>query len=95
MGFNTPKLHLGYKACHSGGLQINFGHLGIFNVYQNLDTWAAFRLREKGPLQPGSNLYSLAQQHALGTKLSQWLRKKDVPRLTPGGKVCPSLFMGQ
>lgn len=35
-----PKLHLGCEVCCSGGLQINFDHLGIFNMQQNLATWA-------------------------------------------------------
>lgn len=34
----TPKLHLGYEACHSGGLQVNFHHVGIFTMHRNLNT---------------------------------------------------------
>lgn len=33
-----PVMHLGYEACCSGRLQINFVHLGILNVRRNLDT---------------------------------------------------------
>lgn len=36
LGFYVPKLHLGYEAHCSGGLQINLDHLGIFEVRQNL-----------------------------------------------------------
>lgn len=31
-GVNTSKLHLRQDACRSGGLRINIGHLGIFEV---------------------------------------------------------------
>lgn len=31
-GVNASKLHLRQDACHSGGLRINIGHLGIFEV---------------------------------------------------------------
>lgn len=31
-GVNASKLHLRQDACRSGGLRINIGHLGIFEV---------------------------------------------------------------
>lgn len=37
---HESKQHMGYEAHRSGGLQINFDHLDIFNVRQNLNTRA-------------------------------------------------------
>lgn len=56
-GFNEPKLHVGYVACSSGRLQINFVHLGSF-TFVKISTRRRFCCSppsKKQPLQPGSN----------------------------------------
>lgn len=38
--FDAPKLHWAFEASASGGLRINLGHLGIFDVLRKPDTRA-------------------------------------------------------
>lgn len=42
VGFNVPKLPLGYEACRGGGLRINSDHVGIFKVCKNLREFSLF-----------------------------------------------------
>lgn len=39
-GFHAPKLHQGCEARCSGGLRINFNHVGTLNMRRNLYAWA-------------------------------------------------------
>lgn len=59
------KLHLGYEECRGGGLQIIVGHLGIFNVSQNLKKWvfSPFASIRKAATAAKSNSHPWAQQN--------------------------------
>lgn len=71
----------GNEAHHSGGLCIDFNHMGFSNMYLNLSTQAFlhFASTEIWPPQPGSNWRPRPQQQNI---IATWLARRVIDSFT-------------
>lgn len=80
MGFNAPKLHLGYEVRRNEGLRVNINHLGFFNTHRNVNTRAYVLTfpppTEKQPPRQGPNPRNIQTPPAIffkGSRLTCFL----------------------